>query len=76
MIYIPRFTPHGFANNSDKAVGVTLIFDPAQKREGFFFGLQRILNHDPINAEELLALYNKYDSYPVETSNRLPRNTG
>lgn len=29
-IYIPSFTPHGFPNNSEKPVDVTLIFNPAQ----------------------------------------------
>lgn len=72
VIYIPRFTPHGFANSSDKPVDVTLIFNPAQKREGFFYGLVRILNNDPINTDEFLALYNKYDSYPVDLANVVP----
>ena len=30
VIYIPSFTPHGFANNSEKPVDVTLILNPAQ----------------------------------------------
>lgn len=72
VIYVPRFTPHGFANNSDRPVTLTLIFNPAQQREGFFYGLQRILNGNPINAEEFLALYNRYDSFPVDPSNMIP----
>ena len=69
VIYIPRFTPHGFANGSDKPVALTLIFNPAQKREGFFRGLFRILNNLPVDQEAFRALYNKYDSYPVDASN-------
>lgn len=72
VIYVPRFTPHGFANNSDQPAKLTLIFNPAQRREGFFFGLQRILNATPINPEEFLQLYNRYDSFPVDVSNMLP----
>lgn len=72
VIYVPRFTPHGFANNSDKPVVLTLIFNPAQKREGFFHGLVRILSEEPINAEEFLTLYNKYDSFPVDPKVMLP----
>ena len=72
VIYVPRFTPHGFANNSDRPVTLTLIFNPAQQREGFFFGLERILNADAINTEEFLALYTRYDSFPVDVSNMLP----
>jgi quercetin dioxygenase-like cupin family protein len=74
VIYVPRFTPHGFANRSSELVVLTLIFNPAQKREGFFYGLQQILNADPINPDDYLALYNKYDSYPVDASNMLPVN--
>jgi quercetin dioxygenase-like cupin family protein len=73
VIYVPRFTPHGFANNSDKPVTLTLIFNPGQKREGFFYGLVRILSEEPINAEEFLTLYNKYDSFPVDEKRMLPR---
>ena len=65
VIYVPRFTPHAFANNSKERVKVTLIFNPAQKREGFFYGLEQILNSTPVNAEEFLTLYHKYDSFPV-----------
>jgi quercetin dioxygenase-like cupin family protein len=72
VVYVPRFTPHGFANNSKQPVTLTLIFNPAQQREGFFFGLQRILNAEKIDAQEYLALYNRYDSFPVNASNMLP----
>ena len=76
VIYVPRFTPHGFANESDQLVKLTLIFNPAQGREGFFLGLERILNADPVSAEDYLALYNRYDSYPVDVSNMLPLHAG
>ncbi len=76
VIYVPRFTPHGFANNSARPVTVTLIFNPAQKREGFFYGLQQILNADPINPKDYLTLYNKYDSFPVDSNNMLPKRAG
>lgn len=72
VIYIPRFTPHAFANRSSARAVTTLIFNPAQKREGFFYGLQRILTSVPIDPQEYLALYSKYDSYPVDQANMLP----
>jgi len=72
VIYIPRFTPHAFANDSENPAEITLIFNPAQRREGFFFGLAEILNSDPIDAADYLALYQKYDSYPVDQSKMLP----
>lgn len=65
VIYLPRFTPHGFANISAKPVRLTLVFNPAARREGFFRGLVSILSADPVNAQDFLARYQKYDSYPV-----------
>lgn len=72
IIFVPRFTLHGFANNTNGKVEVTLIFNPSQKREGFFYGLHETLTEDPIDPAKYLKLYNKYDSYPVDTSNMLP----
>jgi len=65
VIYVPRFTPHGFGNRSAEVVRLMLIFNPAENREGFFYGLQRILTAPVLNKEEFLKLYHKYDSYPV-----------
>ncbi len=72
VAYVPRFTPHGFKNNTDETVKLTLIFNPSQKREGFFKGLYETLNEVPIDPEKYLKLYNKYDSFPVDTSNMIP----
>ncbi len=72
VAYVPRFTPHGFKNNTDETVKLTLIFNPSQKREGFFKGLYETLNEVPIDPERYLRLYNKYDSFPVDTSNMIP----
>ena len=63
VIYVPRFTPHAFANRSDRRVVLNLIFNPAQNREGFFFGLQRILNADKIDPQEFLALYKNMTAF-------------
>src|SRR5882757_1104072 len=65
IIYIPRFTPHGFANNSAADTIVTLMFNPGGHREGFFYGLYEVLSQQPVDQERFLQLYNKYDSYPV-----------
>ena len=72
VAYVPRFTPHGFKNDTDKPVKLTLIFNPSQKREGFFKGLYETLNEVPVDPEKYLKLYNKYDSFPVDTSNMIP----
>ena len=70
--YVPRFTPHGFRNDTNETVKLMLIFNPSEKREGFFKGLYETLNEVPIDPEKFLKLYNKYDSFPVDTSNMIP----
>ena len=72
VVYVPRFTPHGFRNDTNQEVRLTLLFNPSQKREGFFRGLNETLSEQPIDPEKYLKLYNKYDSFPVDTSNMLP----
>ncbi len=72
VAYIPRFTPHGFKNDTDETVKLSLVFNPSQKREGFFRGLYETLNEVPIDPKKYLKLYNKYDSFPVDTSDMLP----
>jgi len=72
VIYVPRFTPHGFRNNSDEPVTMLLLFTPGQNREGFFRGLKEVLSVTPIDPARFLQLYNKYDSFPVDAQNMLP----
>ncbi|SHM86998.1 Cupin domain protein [Chitinophaga jiangningensis] len=72
VAYAPRFTPHGFANDTDEPVVLTLLFNPAEKREGFFRGLVDILSEQPVDPAKYLQLYNKYDSFPVNLENMLP----
>ena len=72
VAYIPRFTPHGFRNETDSTVKVILIFNPSEKREGFFKGLHQTLSEVPVDTQKFLKLYNKYDSYPVDKSDILP----
>lgn len=72
LVHVPRFTPHGFRNDTDQTVKLMLIFNPSQKREGFFRGLLEILNEVPIDPEKYLKLYRKYDSFPVDAAAILP----
>jgi mannose-6-phosphate isomerase-like protein (cupin superfamily) len=65
LIYIPRFTPHAFSNTSDVPVTVTLIFNPSQQREGFFYGLFELLSAPEMDTVKFLKLYHKYDSFLV-----------
>ncbi|MBO0321914.1 cupin domain-containing protein [Muricauda sp. CAU 1633] len=68
VVFVPRFTPHGFKNDSDAIVKLMLVFNPSMKREGFFKGLHQILGEDPIDPEKYQKLYNKYDSFPVDSN--------
>lgn len=72
VAYVPRFTPHGFRNDTEEIVKVMLIFNPSEKREGFFKGLYETLNEKPVNPKKFLKLYNKYDSFPVDLNNMIP----
>nr|WP_299074319.1 cupin domain-containing protein [uncultured Allomuricauda sp.] len=72
IVYVPRFTAHGFQNDTSEQVKITLLFNPSQKREGFFRGLHETLMEEPIDPAKYLKLYNKYDSFPVDTSNMIP----
>ena len=65
VIHVPRFTPHAFANESEKPVTLMLIFNPAQSREGFFYGLQQIFNAPNFDGAAFTALNHKYDSFPI-----------
>ncbi len=71
LVYVPRLTPHGFRNAHDQKAIVTLIFNPGEKREGFFKGLNQILTTNPIDPGAFLKLYNKYDSYPIDLDNMM-----
>ncbi len=72
VVYAPRMTPHGFQNDTNEEVEVTLLFNPSQKREGFFRGLNETLSESPIDPQKYLKLYNKYDSFPVDIANMIP----
>ncbi|TXN37850.1 cupin domain-containing protein [Flagellimonas hymeniacidonis] len=72
VVFVPRFTPHGFRNDSNSVVKLMLIFNPSMKREGFFRGLHMTLTENPIDPSKYLKLYNKYDSFPVDLDNMLP----
>ena len=52
VAYIPRFTPHGFRNDTDEHVHLLLIFNPSEKREGFFKGLHETLSEVPVKSEK------------------------
>ncbi len=62
MVHIPKFTVHGFKNDTDEPVKVLLFFNPSMGREGFFKGLKQVLEEKPFAQDRFEQLYNKYDS--------------
>ena len=72
IAFFPKFTPHGFENETEQTARVLIIFNPAMKREGFFEGMAQQLNQSEVNAEEFLRLYEKYDSHPVNKAQLIP----
>ncbi|HEY3897017.1 MAG TPA: cupin domain-containing protein [Chthoniobacter sp.] len=68
VIYIPRFTPHGFRNRSEAPVTFNLVFNPGQNREGYFLGLEQANKRDPADEAEFLALFHRYDNLPLEST--------
>lgn len=73
VVYVPKFTAHGFSNISTQETKLILLFNPGQSREGFFYGMKKILGESPVNPENFMKLYNKYDSFPVDPQNLLPK---
>jgi quercetin dioxygenase-like cupin family protein len=72
VAYAPRFSLHGFRNDTNEEVRLMLIFNPVSKREVFFSGLHEALGEVPIDPQKYLKLYNKYDSFPVDSSDMIP----
>ncbi|HZE82968.1 MAG TPA: cupin domain-containing protein [Puia sp.] len=72
VVYVPRYTPHSFSNQSNEETQLMLVFNPSHQREGFFHGLFRILGEQPVDAEKFLRLYDRYDSIPVNPAGALP----
>ena len=68
VIYIPRFTAHGFYNGTDEEVKALMLFNPPQDRENFFRGISEVLSEKPVDPSNFLRLYHKYDSHPIDES--------
>ncbi|CAL2077325.1 cupin domain-containing protein [Tenacibaculum sp. 190524A05c] len=66
VVFVPKFTVHGFRNDSHSNCKMLIVFNPAMRREGFFRGLSYLLNKDKLDSTKFRKLYNKYDSYLVE----------
>lgn len=61
-VYVPRFTPHEFSNESDETLEITLVFNPSEQREGYFKGLFQLLSEEQMDQALFMKLAQKYDT--------------
>lgn len=72
VIYIPRLSVHGYNNNSDGIVKMTMIFNPAFDRENFFRKMYKMLDESPNDLLAFQKLYIENDSYTLDEKNMIP----
>ena len=63
---MPENTPHGFTNIGNGQAMLLIMFCPADSREGYFKGMADLTkNGREPTKDELIALMEQYDQYPV-----------
>ena len=72
VIHIPRLSVHGYNNNSDRIVKMTMIFNPGFNREDFFRKMYQILDENPNDLPAFQKLYLENDSYSLDEKNMIP----
>lgn len=72
FIHIPRFSVHGYNNNSDGMVKMTMIFNPGLNREDFFRKMYRMLEDAPNDLLAFQKLYVENDSYSLDEKDMIP----
>lgn len=72
VIHIPRLSVHGYNNNSDGIVKMTMIFNPGLGREDFFRKMYQMLDENPNDLLAFQKLYLENDSYSLDCSNLIP----
>lgn len=72
VIHIPRLSVHGYHNNSDGIVKMTMIFNPGLGREDFFRKMYQMLDENPNDLLAFQKLYLENDSYSLDYSNLIP----
>lgn len=72
VIHIPRLSAHGYNNNSDGVVKMTMIFSPGLGREYFFRKMYQMLEETPNDLLAFQKLYLENDSYPTNENNMIP----
>lgn len=72
VIYVPKLSVHGYNNDSDNSVKMTMIFNPGLNREDFFRKMYQMLDEDPNNLEAFQKLYIENDSYSLNEKDMIP----
>jgi len=66
FMLVPENTPHGFTNIGNGQATLLILFCPADSREGYFKGMADLTkNGREPTKDELIALMEQYDQYPV-----------
>ena len=72
VIHIPRLSVHGYNNNSDGIVKMTMIFNPGLNRESFFRKMYKMLDESPNDLFAFQKLYLENDSYSIDEKSMIP----
>jgi quercetin dioxygenase-like cupin family protein len=76
VIHIPRLSVHGYNNNSDGIVKMTMIFNPGLGREDFFRKMYQMLDETPNDLSAFQKLYLENDSYSLNEKDMIPLSDG
>jgi hypothetical protein len=69
VIHIPRLSVHGYNNDSDSSVKMTIIFNPGFNREEFFRILYQMLDEGPNDLEAFQKPCLEHDNYTLDEQN-------
>ena len=65
-LYVPPGGLHGFANNTEEAASMLILFSPGAPREAYFEGLLELRRGKEMTQEELDAFFVAHDNIYVE----------
>lgn len=72
VIHLPRLTVHGYNNDTDGLVKITMVFNPGFNREAFFKKMYQMLDENPDDIESFKQLYLENDSYALNEKDMIP----
>jgi quercetin dioxygenase-like cupin family protein len=76
VIHIPRLSVHGYNNNSDGIVKMTMIFNLGLGREDFFRKMYQMLDETPNDLSAFQKFYLENDSYSLNEKDMIPLSDG